>query len=78
MIVKPNPMVLFFRDVLISAPVSWDGSRVKTDLPGPLELWNTEMVGQETRVKSGKLFCLFLRCHKVNYLSIVGQHLKHF
>lgn len=37
MIVKPNPMVLFFKDVLISAPVSWDGSRVKTDLPSPLE-----------------------------------------
>lgn len=30
-IVNPNPIVLFFKDVRIRAPNNWDGSRVKID-----------------------------------------------
>jgi len=33
-IVKPKPIVLFFSDVRISAPMSWDGSLVKRDFSG--------------------------------------------
>lgn len=77
MMVKPNPMVLFFSVVLISAPVSWDGSRVKTDAPGPLELWNTETGRQETRVSSSKFFVYFQGVTKINDLFVIGQPLKH-
>lgn len=76
MMVKPNPIALFFSDARTRTPFSWDGSRVKWDFSMSVPEWEiglrTKVITVKTALKAniqGSPYTLNITNHKEEKLE---------